>query len=100
MSPRGLAMRSSLLPAPVKGAAADAGLVEREGADAIFAKAALRSKPYRRSQRRPALREILGAHAYGAKFVVGAATPFGEIDQARFKALIERARMSNTQPNQ
>ena len=68
-------------------------LVEREGAEAIFAKAALRSKPYRRSQRRPALREILGAHAYGAKFVVGAATPFGEIDQARFKALIERARV-------
>ena len=46
----------------------------------------------KRSQRRPALREILGAHAYGAEFVVGAAAAFGEIEASRFKALIERAR--------
>jgi precorrin-3B synthase len=67
-------------------------LVERERAEAIFAKAALRAEPYKRPQRRPALRDVLGAHAYGAKFVVGAATAFGEIDAVRFKALIENAR--------
>ena len=67
-------------------------LVERERAEAIFAKAALRAEPYKRPQRRPALRDVLGAHAYGAKFVVGAAAAFGEIDAVRFKALIENAR--------
>jgi precorrin-3B synthase len=67
-------------------------LVEREGADAIFAKAALRAKPYTRPHQRPALREILGAHAYGGGYVVGAAAAFGEIEAVRFKALIERAR--------
>jgi precorrin-3B synthase len=67
-------------------------LVEREGAEAIFAKAALRAKPCKGSRRRPALREVLGAHAYGAEFVVGAAAAFGEMEAARFKALIERAR--------
>jgi precorrin-3B synthase len=67
-------------------------LVEREGAEVIFAKAALRAKPRKRAQRRPALREILGAHSYGAEFVVGAAGAFGEIEAARFKALLERAR--------
>jgi precorrin-3B synthase len=67
-------------------------LVAREGAEAIFAKAALRAKPSKRSQQRPALREILGAHSYGAEFVVGAAAAFGEIEAARFKALVERAR--------
>ena len=70
-------------------------LVEREGAEAIFAKAALRAKPCKRSRRRPALREIFGAHAYGAEFVVGAAAAFGEIEAFRFKALIERARALN-----
>jgi precorrin-3B synthase len=67
-------------------------LVERERAEAIFAKAALRAESYKRPQRRPALRDVLGAHAYGAKFVVGAAAAFGEIDAVRFKALIENAR--------
>jgi precorrin-3B synthase len=67
-------------------------LVERIGAEAIFAKAGLRAKPCKRSQERPALREILGAHAYGAAFVVGAAAPFGEIEAFRSKAVIERAR--------
>jgi precorrin-3B synthase len=67
-------------------------LVAREGAAATFAKAALRAKPRKRSQQRPALREVLGAHSYGAEFVVGAAAAFGEIEAARFKALVERAR--------
>ena len=68
-------------------------LVEREGAEAIFAKAALRATPCNRSQRRTLLRDVIGAHAYGAEFVVGAASAFGEIEAARFKALIERARV-------
>ena len=94
MSLRGSAMRFSPLRAAVK---------RRRGGCARWsnAKAPRRSSRRRlsgrshckRSQQRPALREILGAHAYGAKFVVGAAAPFGEIDQARFKALIERARV-------
>ncbi len=67
-------------------------LVEREGAEAIFANAALRPKPCSRPQRSPALREVLGAHAYGAGLVVGAAAAFGEIEAARLKALVERAR--------
>jgi precorrin-3B synthase len=67
-------------------------LVEREGAEAIFARAALQAKPCTRSQPRAGLREIMGAHSYGAEFVVGAAAAFGEIEAARFKALIERAR--------
>ena len=67
-------------------------LVEREGAEVIFANAALRPKPCKRPQRSPALREVLGAHAYGAEFVVGAAAAFGEIEAAHFETLIERAR--------
>ena len=67
-------------------------LVEREGAKAIFANAVLRPKPCKRPQRSPALRDIMGAHLYGAEFVVGAAAAFGEIEAARLKALIERAR--------
>jgi precorrin-3B synthase len=70
-------------------------LVEREGAETIFAKAALRATPCKRSQQSPALREIMGAQAYGAEFVVGAATAFGEIEAVRFKAVIERARALN-----
>jgi precorrin-3B synthase len=70
-------------------------LVEREGAEAIFAKAALCPKPCKRSHRWPALREVLGAHAYGAEFVVGAAAAFGEIEAACLKALIERVRDLN-----
>lgn len=70
-------------------------LVEREGAEAIFAKAALRAEPCKRSQQRPAAREVLGAHVYGAEFVVGAAAAFGEMEAARLKTLIERARVLN-----
>jgi precorrin-3B synthase len=70
-------------------------LVEREGAEAMFAKAALRAKPCKRPQRSPALSHVVGAHLYGAEFVVGAAAAFGEIEAARLKALIERARALN-----
>ncbi len=70
-------------------------LVEREGAEAIFKKAALRAKPSKRWRRGPALREVLGAHPYGAEFVVGAAAALGEIEAFRLKALIERARALN-----
>ncbi len=70
-------------------------LVERECAVAIFANAALRPKPYKRPQRSPALRDIMGAHLYAAEFVVGAAAAFGEIEAVRLKALIERARALN-----
>ena len=38
------------------------------------------------------MRDVLGAHAFGAAIVVGAAAAFGEIEAIRFKALIERAR--------
>ena len=67
-------------------------LVEREGAEAIFAKAALRAKPCKRPQRRAALRDVIGAHAYGADFVVGAAVAFGEIESVHLEALIDDAR--------
>jgi precorrin-3B synthase len=70
-------------------------LVEREGAQAIFTKAALQTKPCERPHRKPALRDVMGAHLYGAEFVVGAAAAFGEIEAARLKALIERARALN-----
>jgi precorrin-3B synthase len=70
-------------------------LVEREGAEAIFAKAGLRPKPCKRPQRSAALRDIMGVHLYGAELVVGAAAAFGEIEAARLKALIERARALN-----
>ena len=88
MSRRGLASRSS----PLAGAGEAAprrmrALVEREGAEAIFASGGLRAKPRMRSQRRPALRDVLGARDFGAEFVVGAAAAFGEIEAARFTAL-------------
>jgi precorrin-3B synthase len=70
-------------------------LVERKGAEAIFANAALRPKPCKRPQLSAALRDVIGAHLYGAEFVVGAAAAFGEIEAARLKALIERARALN-----
>jgi precorrin-3B synthase len=70
-------------------------LVERKGAQAVFANAALRAKPCKRPQRSSALRDVMGAHLYGAEFVVGAAAAFGEIEAARLKALIERARALN-----
>jgi precorrin-3B synthase len=70
-------------------------LTKHCGAHAIFAKAALRAKPCERPQRRALLRDVLGAHVYGAEFVVGVAAAFGEIDAVRFKASIERAQGLN-----
>jgi precorrin-3B synthase len=66
-------------------------LVERRGAQAVFAEAGRETKRRARSQRRTALRDVLGAHVFGATVVVGAAAAFGEIEALRFKALIERA---------
>ena len=66
-------------------------LVERTGASAVFAEAGCETKSIRRSQRRAALRDILGAREFGAAVVVGAAAPFGEIKAVRFKALIDNA---------
>jgi precorrin-3B synthase len=67
-------------------------LVERKGAEATFANAALHPNSTKRQQQSPALRDVMGAHLYGAEFVVGAAMAFGEIEAARLKALIECAR--------
>ena len=67
-------------------------LVERTCASAVFAEAHCKTKPRARSQRRVSLRDILGAHEFGAAVVVGAAAPFGEIEAGRFIDLIERAR--------
>jgi len=67
-------------------------LVERTGASAVFAEAACEATSRARSQRHAVLRDILGVREFGAAFVVGAAAPFGEIEAARFRALIERAR--------
>jgi len=67
-------------------------LAQRMGAMAVFAEAGLEARPRARSQRRASLSDLLGAHEYGAKVVVGAAAAFGEIAAGRFLALIERAR--------
>jgi precorrin-3B synthase len=67
-------------------------LVERRGAGAVFAEAGCSVESRARGRRVPALRDVVGVHAYGADFVAGAAAPFGEIEAVRFKALIERAR--------
>jgi precorrin-3B synthase len=67
-------------------------LVERTGASAVFAEAGCETQASTRSQRRAALRDMIGVRAFGAAFLVGAAAPFGEVDAARLKALIERAR--------
>jgi precorrin-3B synthase len=67
-------------------------LVERTGASAVFAEAGCETTSRARSQRRAALRDILGVREFGAAFVVGAAAPFGEIGAVRFQVLIERAR--------
>jgi precorrin-3B synthase len=67
-------------------------LVERTGASAMFAEAGCETTSRARSQRRAALRDMIGVREFGAAFVVGAAAPFGEIDAVRFRALIERAR--------
>lgn len=67
-------------------------LVARVGAGPVFAEAGYETEPRARSRRRASLRDVLGAHAFGAAIVVGAAAAFGEIEAIRFKALIERAR--------
>jgi precorrin-3B synthase len=67
-------------------------LVGRLGAGPVFAEAALDVKPRARSQRRASLSDLLGPHEFGASVVVGAAAAFGEMEAARFKVLIERAR--------
>jgi precorrin-3B synthase len=67
-------------------------LVGRIGAKALFAETGLEARPRLRSQRRASLGDLLGAHEFGAEVVVGAAAAFGEIEAARFKALIVRAR--------
>jgi precorrin-3B synthase len=67
-------------------------LVQRTGAAAVFAAAGLQTKARGRSQRRTAARDVLGAHVFGARVIVGTAAAFGEIEAFRFKALIERAR--------
>ena len=67
-------------------------LVDRAGAKAVFAKAGLAAGQRRRSQRGVSLVDVLGAHAYGATVVLGAAAPFGDIDAGRFKSLVARAR--------
>jgi precorrin-3B synthase len=67
-------------------------LVAQSGARAVFAEAGLVTWRRARSQRRAALSDLLGPYEFGASVVVGAAAAFGEIDAARFKALIERAR--------
>jgi precorrin-3B synthase len=67
-------------------------LVARMGAIAMFAEAGLEARQRARSQRRALLRDLLGAHEFGAGVVVGAAAAFGEIAAGRFLALVERAR--------
>ena len=67
-------------------------LVGRQGASAVFVEAGLEAKPRARSPRRASLGDLLGAHAFGAEVVVGAAAAFGEIEAGRFRALIGRAR--------
>jgi precorrin-3B synthase len=67
-------------------------LVERRGAAPVFAEAGCETRPRARSQRRASLGDVLGAHAFGAATVVGAAAPFGEIEAGPFMGVIERAR--------
>jgi len=67
-------------------------LIERRGAEAVFAEAGCEAKPRARSPRRASLSGVLGAQSFGSNVVVGAAAPFGEFEAERFKALIGRAR--------
>lgn len=67
-------------------------LVKLVGAKAVFAEAGLDALPRPRARARASLRDALGAHAFGAAIVVGAAAPFGAIEAGRFRTLIERAR--------
>ena len=66
-------------------------LVARVGAGPVFAEAGHETKPRARSRRRASLRDVLGAHAFGAAIIVGAAAAFGEIEASRFQGL-DRAR--------
>jgi precorrin-3B synthase len=70
-------------------------LVERVGAEALFAEAGFETRPAMRSQRRASLGDLLGTQAFGAASAVGAAAAFGAIEASRFKALIEQARAVN-----
>jgi precorrin-3B synthase len=67
-------------------------LIERRGAQLVFAAAGLPTEARPRSARCASLRDVLGAQVFGAAAVTGAAAAFGEFDAVRFKALIERAR--------
>jgi precorrin-3B synthase len=67
-------------------------LVERLGAKAVFASAGLDAMRRPRSRRSTSLRDVLGFHVFGPAVVVGAASPFGDIDAVRFATLIEHAR--------
>jgi precorrin-3B synthase len=72
-------------------------LVDRHGAERIFAAAGLEATPRLRSQQRVSLQNVLGGHAFGSAIVVGVAAAFGMIDAGRFKALIERAKEMGAQ---
>jgi precorrin-3B synthase len=67
-------------------------LVQQRGAATVFAAAGYRTKPSARFTRCARLRDVLGAHAFGASIVVGAGAVFGEIEADRFNAMIARAR--------
>ena len=82
MSRRGLAVRFS----PLRGAGEAAprrmrALVERTGASAVFAEAGLQDEADAAfAPRASRCVDILGARAFGAAVVVGAAAAFGEIE--------------------
>ena len=67
-------------------------VVGRLGAQAVFARAGLEARPRPRPRRSTALRDVLGGHAFGSAILVGASAPFGDIDAARLRTLIDRAR--------
>jgi precorrin-3B synthase len=67
-------------------------LVDQRGAKLVFAEAGYEPMPRPRSQRRPSLGDLLGAHIFGAAAVVGAAAAFGEIEARQFGAVMARAR--------
>jgi precorrin-3B synthase len=67
-------------------------LVERRGAEAVFAEAGFEPAPFPRATARSWLADALGAHVFGGTIVVGAAAPFGDIDSKGFSTLIGHAR--------
>ena len=67
-------------------------VVGRLGAQAVFARAGLEARPRPRPRRSTALRDVLGGHAFGSAILVGASAPFGDIDAAGLRTLIDRAR--------